>query len=1665
MSFNATKASVSAYSFASSSGTYTAITGTTLFTSSTTRWDDGVSSLQTIPFTFTYNGVAFTKLGVSTNGFITMGAVPTSSSIYCGLQASDAYSIAGYGTDLVGGTTGSTPSTIIVGTRGSAPNRQYVIQYTDVAHYTSGSYVDHWTFQIILNETSNTVQVVWGTTTDVTTMGANACADGQTESGNVGLLGASNTDFNLRSVTNGTNTWATSVAGSALSDVCNMSSTNAPASGLTYTWTPAPPVAMSYVSSTTSFLNNTQTIPRSSTNNQLLQIQVITTGSLTPFNITSLALSTSGSTNASSDIANAKVYFTGISGTFATTTQFGSTATNPSGAFTVSGSATLLEGVNYFWVSYDIKSTATFGDVLSGCCTQITGSIGMGNVTPTITCPSGNQIINQVGTWTAVATTAPHTNLGHMLLLSDGSVICKSSGGGSDGDGNIWDKLTPDIHGSYVNGTWSSIAPMVNTRLFFSSQILKDGRVYVAGGEYGTGKSAGEIYNPVTNTWTLTGAPGGVVSDANSEILEDGRVLQALVQGALTATVIYNPATNAYTTGPTARGIHNESAWVKLPDNSILYVDRLTTSSERYIPASNTWIADASLPVNLYDPFGDETGAGFLLPDGRAFFLGSTGHTAYYTPSGTTSAGTWAAGPDIPSAKGTPDAAAAMMVNGKIICAVSPVPTSANHFPTPTTFYEFDYTTNSYSLIYAPTGAASLNIGSYKTNFLDLPDGTVLYAQNQSSTSAQYYIYKPAGTQLSVGKPTINNIIQNTCDIFTITGTLFNGISQGAAYGDDGQMATNYPIIRLSSGGNVYYTKTFNWNSTGVQRGSKADTTQFALPAGLPAGTYSLVVTANGITSDSISFTALPLPTLTSTLTPTNICSGATFTYSPTSTRVNATYTWTRTAVTGISNAAITTPQSSNPNEVLANTSPSPVSVVYAYTINAGSCSNTQNVIVVVKPVSSSTTTLSICPSALPFSWNGLSFTGAGSQTAHLTNSVGCDSAATLNLSILSTSTSTNTLSICSSAFPYTWNGLSFIGAGSQTAHLTNSVGCDSAAILNLSILSNSTSTTTASICSGSNYSFNGTNYSIAGTYTAHLTNSVGCDSAATLVLTIKTNYTITASAGTNGNISPSGVSTVCNGNNLTYTITPSSGYFISNVVVDGASQGSVSTYTFTGVVANHSINATFSSLCVPNGSTINTSICNGSSYLFNGSSYSTTGTYTAHLTNIGGCDSTVTLNLTITNSVTPSISINTASSTVCNGNSVTFTSNANNTGSSPIFQWKKNSVNAGNGTFITFQPGTLATNDVISCTLTANNTCQTTATSNSNAIQLIVNASPVIGTSTNGGTICTIGGTSLVYNSNTNGGGIWSSSNASIATVATVSGATGVVTAVGNGTANLTYTKTVNGCSSFANSTVIVAAIATPNNITGTNTICKGATTQLSTTSTGGVWSSLNAYSTVNNSGLVSGVSAGAAVIRYTISNANGCNVFASYNVTINAIPNVPSIAYAAGTVNPQTGASGAFCANKTFTVVGTPSGGVWSSTGVISVNATSGLVNTGSVAGAASLTYASTINGCSNTKTITATIATCAGSKGMMNDEQGILNNEFTIYPNPAKTFINLKVSWLIGSGSIVVTDLYGKQLRLQTLSMGDNTVDISNLSKGYYFVSIITNEGKTTKKLVIE
>jgi len=70
--------------------------------------------------------------------------------------------------------------------------------------------------------------------------------------------------------------------------------------------------------------------------------------------------------------------------------------------------------------------------------------------------------------------------------------------------------------------------------------------------------------------------------------------------------------------------------------------------------------------------------------------------------------------------------------------------------------------------------------------------------------------------------------------------------------------------------------------------------------------------------------------------------------------------------------------------------------------------------------------------------------------------------------------------------------------------------------------------------------------------------------------------YTITASAGSGGSIYPSGTVTVNYGSSKVFSISPASGYRIKNVIVDGLSKGSISSYTFSNITENHTISVTF---------------------------------------------------------------------------------------------------------------------------------------------------------------------------------------------------------------------------------------------------------------------------------------------------------------------------------------------------------------------------------------------------------------------------------------------------------------------------------------------------------
>lgn len=459
------------------------------------------------------------------------------------------------------------------------------------------------------------------------------------------------------------------------------------------------------------------------------------------------------------------------------------------------------------------------------------------------------------------------------ILLSDGTVMAQACTN-SVACGQQWLRLTPDAHGSYKSGTWTSIHDSNFSRSDYGSTMLKDGRVFFIGGEFTDSMQQGEIYDPATNTWTKVSKPPTDLFASNAEFLDsqtmllpDGRVLVAPVKNAqANNTIIYDPMQNVWAAGAQFPGgrTEDEATWVKLADDSIIAPNPDNIHSERYIPSQNKWVDDATMPSEAVLYGKGEIGPGFLLQSGKAFFFGGSGHTAIYSPpTGTETVGAWTAGPAIPGPNPNDvgngsgvaaDVAGAMLPNGKIIINVGFSAGNGGSIP-PGLFYEFDPTTSKFRQITAPNGAAQIEFTPGNIGYLVLPDGTIM--GNSGDASKFAYFYGPNEPPLSSGKPTITDISENSDGSYHLSGTGFNGLSQGASFGDDAQMDSNYPIVELMlPNGTVRFAKTFNWSSTGVQTGMKPVTTEFRLTKldTIICNKYALVVIANGISSNAISF-------------------------------------------------------------------------------------------------------------------------------------------------------------------------------------------------------------------------------------------------------------------------------------------------------------------------------------------------------------------------------------------------------------------------------------------------------------------------------------------------------------------------------------------------------------------------------------------------------------------------------------------------------------------------------------------------------------------------------------------------------------------------------------------------------------------------------------------
>ena len=459
------------------------------------------------------------------------------------------------------------------------------------------------------------------------------------------------------------------------------------------------------------------------------------------------------------------------------------------------------------------------------------------------------------------------------LLLTDGTVIVQDAGC------QDWWRLTPDKTGSYVNGTWSQIAslPSGYAPLYHSSAVLPDGRVIIMGGEYNffepVWTTLGAIYDPVADIWKPVSPPAGwtTIGDAQSAVLANGTFMQA--NCCTSEAALLNPVTLTWTpTGTNKFDGNDEEGWTLLPNGKVLAVDAYVPipptlydatgmNSEVYNPKTGAWKSAGSTVVQLWDSTADcggftnnttfEVGPAVLRADGTVFYTGSntcpdgTGNTAIYNSH----SGKWRAGPVFPEVDGVTDiniadGPASWEPNDKVLMMASP------GFGNPPSFF-FEWDGKHLNQVPGPPNAPT--DGSFYGNMLVLPTGQILL----TDFSGDIEIYNPHITaedrhfQGGIA-PQVFYAPQQLArgGSYPVLGVGFNGVTQGAAYGDDAQAATNFPLVRITNvkTSHVFYSRTHHHSSMAVASDEMV-WTHFDVPASQETGPSLLQVVANGIAS------------------------------------------------------------------------------------------------------------------------------------------------------------------------------------------------------------------------------------------------------------------------------------------------------------------------------------------------------------------------------------------------------------------------------------------------------------------------------------------------------------------------------------------------------------------------------------------------------------------------------------------------------------------------------------------------------------------------------------------------------------------------------------------------------------------------------------------------
>jgi hypothetical protein len=228
MTFSSALAQVGNYIFTNTTGAYTDL-GTDGTVITTASLDDAISAAIDIGFTFNFGGTNYTQFKLNTNGWITFNTASTSTTQYSVLSSTETQVVAALSRDLLGSVAAGTEFRVF--TTGVAPNRICKIQYKNIGFYNAGAQAGNGRFQIWLYETSNRIEIRYGTFDNAFI----------TSTVQVGAKSSSTATGDIRSLSGtGATTWTSPTVGNSSTATMDVSSTIVPDSGRIYGFRPFP---------------------------------------------------------------------------------------------------------------------------------------------------------------------------------------------------------------------------------------------------------------------------------------------------------------------------------------------------------------------------------------------------------------------------------------------------------------------------------------------------------------------------------------------------------------------------------------------------------------------------------------------------------------------------------------------------------------------------------------------------------------------------------------------------------------------------------------------------------------------------------------------------------------------------------------------------------------------------------------------------------------------------------------------------------------------------------------------------------------------------------------------------------------------------------------------------------------------------------------------------------------------------------------------------------------------------------------------------------------------------------------------------------------------------------------------------------------------------------